>query len=206
MIDTNELRRLAQAVSGLGNCNQTWLDQSEDIPAVVVGHIGEDGETYPVVTIDCDQYYAADQSLPLGKFYAAANPAVIDEILDRLEAAEKERDELRAKVVEMEKQEPVVEVTCEPDYWSGGHFHKGYRPYIPSQQLAKLKIGSKLYLAPGAQPAPSVAAEREACAKACEKLTKPSGPVPGHPIDAWLLATLDCAEVIRARSVLEESK
>jgi len=44
----------------------------------------------------------------------------------------------------------------------------------------------------------SAAAAREACAKACERLTKPSGPVPGHPIDAWLLATLDCAEVIRA--------
>lgn len=45
----------------------------------------------------------------------------------------------------------------------------------------------------------AVANEREACAKVCERLTKPSGPVPGHPIDAWLLATLDCAKVIRAR-------
>lgn len=50
-----------------------------------------------------------------------------------------------------------------------------------------------------AQMMTSVATEREACAKACEKLTKPSGPVPGHPIDAWILGTLDCAEVIRAR-------
>ena len=88
MIDINELRQLAQAVSGWGNCNQAWIDQSEDVPAVVVGHIGEDGETYPVVTIDCDQYYAADQSLPLGKFIAAANPAAINELLDRLELAE----------------------------------------------------------------------------------------------------------------------
>ena len=128
MIDTNELRRLAQAVSGWGCCNQAWLDQSEDIPAVVVGHIGEDGETYPVVTIDCDQYGAADQSLPLGKFYAAANPAAISELLDRLEVAEKdialkeriidslgselnavakERDALRAKIEAMEQQKPA---------------------------------------------------------------------------------------------------
>ena len=42
-------------------------------------------------------------------------------------------------------------------------------------------------------------AEREACAKACERLIKPSGPVPGHPLDAWLIATVDCAEAIRAR-------
>ena len=98
MIDTKELGRLAQAVSGWGNCNQAWLDQSEDTPAAVVGHINEDGETYPVVTIDCDQYYAADQSLPLGKFYAAANPTAVIELLDRLEAAEKGHDELHSAV------------------------------------------------------------------------------------------------------------
>ena len=96
MIDINELRRLAQAVSGWSNCNQAWLDQSEDVQAAVVGHIDEDGNTYPVATIDCDQYYAAHQSLPLAKFYAAANPAVISELLDRLEAAEKERDNANA--------------------------------------------------------------------------------------------------------------
>ena len=110
MIDIKELRRLTQAVSGWSNCNQAWLDQSEDVPAAVVGHIDEDGNTYPVATIDCDQYYAARQSLPLAKFYAASNPAAITELLNRLEAAEKsdaeslamyrkardERDALRA--------------------------------------------------------------------------------------------------------------
>lgn len=90
MIDINELRRLAQAVIGWGCCNQTWLDQSEYVPAVMVGHINKDGETYPVATINCAPYSAADQSLALGKFYAAANPAAISELLDRLEAAEKE--------------------------------------------------------------------------------------------------------------------
>lgn len=67
----------------------------------MVGHINEDGETYPVVTIDCDQYSAAGQSLPLGKFYAAANPAVINEILNRLEAVEEERDTLRAELTDL---------------------------------------------------------------------------------------------------------
>lgn len=91
MIDIDKLRRRAQAVSGWSNCNQAWLAQSEDVQAAVVGHIDEDGNTYPVATIDCDQYYAARQSLPLAKFYAAANPAAISELLDRLEAAEQER-------------------------------------------------------------------------------------------------------------------
>lgn len=110
MIDINELRKLTQAVSGWSNCNHAWLDPSEDVAAAVVGHIDESGETYPVATIDCDQYYAAHQSLPLAKFYAAANPATLSELLDRLDAAEKsdaeslsmyrkardERDALRA--------------------------------------------------------------------------------------------------------------
>ena len=129
MIDINELRALTQAVSGWSNCNHAWLDTSEDVAAAVVGHIDESGETYPVATIDCDQYYAAHQSLPLAKFYAAANPAAISELLDRLEAAEKERDALRsalqheadcveaakaeidalrAKIEQMERQEPVA--------------------------------------------------------------------------------------------------
>ena len=106
MIDTKGLRRLAQAVIDWGSCNQAWLDQSEDTPAAVVGHINEDGETYPVATIDCDQYSAADQSLPLGKFYAAANPAAISELLDRLEAAERERAELLEALKSIE------------DYWN----------------------------------------------------------------------------------------
>lgn len=165
MIDTKELRRLAQAVSGWGNCNQTWLDQSEDVPAVVVGHIGEDGETYPVVTIDCDQYYAADQSLPLGKFYTAANPAAVIEILDRLEAAEKavaeayqrgyatgqeevekERDALRTKIEAMERQEPVAEI--------GEQYTLLFAGSGSMTELVKrhgIKIGTKLYALPGAK-------------------------------------------------------
>jgi len=96
MIDINELRALTQAVSEWSNCNHAWLDTSEDVAAAVVGHIDESGETYPVATIDCDQYYAAHQSLPLAKFYAAANPATLSELLDRLEAAEKERGNANA--------------------------------------------------------------------------------------------------------------
>lgn len=43
------------------------------------------------------------------------------------------------------------------------------------------------------------ASEREACAKICETLTKPSTPVPLHPLNGWLLGTHDCKAAIRAR-------
>ena len=43
----------------------------------------------------------------LKDFQEEANPSEVLELLDRLEAAEKERDALRARIEAMEKQEPV---------------------------------------------------------------------------------------------------
>ena len=87
-MELKELKVLAESVNGWGNCNQAWLDHSEDEPAAVVGHISEDGEPYPVTTVDCDQYYAAQDSLKLARFYAAANPATVLELIGRIEALE----------------------------------------------------------------------------------------------------------------------
>jgi len=181
MIDIDELRRLTQEVSGWSNCNQAWLDQSEDVPAAVVGHIDEDGNTYPIATIDCDQYYAANQSLPLAKFYAAANPAAVSEILDRLEAAEKERDALRAKVEGVEDERIIDErriADLMADLNRVGHENDALRakieamekqkpvaewvdstfdqyPYLrwrePYKAIAGAKLYTKFYALPGAQ-------------------------------------------------------
>ena len=63
---------------------------------IVSEPIGPDGSTY-------------EEKKANARLIAAANPAAISELLDRLEAAEKERDALRAKIEEMEKQEPVAE-------------------------------------------------------------------------------------------------
>lgn len=50
----------------------------------------------------------SDATERCAEFIAAANPATILELLARLEAAEKERDALRAKVEAMEQQAPVA--------------------------------------------------------------------------------------------------
>ena len=42
------------------------------------------------------------------EFASSTPPLAILELLDRLEAAEKERDDLKAKIAEMEKQDPVT--------------------------------------------------------------------------------------------------
>ena len=47
-MELQKLKALAEEVTQWSNCNQAWLDQSEDDPAAVVGHIDDDGNTYPV--------------------------------------------------------------------------------------------------------------------------------------------------------------
>jgi len=85
-MELQELKALAEEVKQWSNCNQAWLDQSEDDPAAVVGHIDEDGNTYQVATIDCDQYYAAQDSIKLARFYAAANPETVLQLIAMIES------------------------------------------------------------------------------------------------------------------------
>ena len=125
MIDINELRRRAQAATPgpwkmlpVGDGRQKFaVADSEFLSILTV--TDEGGATFGTVYDDDD-----------ARFIAAANPAAISELLDRLEEAEKERgsammlvdrlalalntsnherDALRAKIAEMEQQEPVAE-------------------------------------------------------------------------------------------------
>lgn len=59
-----------------------------------------------------------------------------------------ERDALRAQLAEIEKQEPVLVVEKEPDYWSGGHFHEGSKPHIKTTKVWRLPISTKLFTRP----------------------------------------------------------
>lgn len=91
-LNLEKLKMLAQSVKGWSNCNSAWLDTSEDDSAAVVGHISEDGETYPVAVIDCDQYYRGQDSLKLARFYAEANPAIVLALIEKIEALQKAED------------------------------------------------------------------------------------------------------------------
>ena len=130
IININELRRLAQAATPgpwkmlpVGDGRQKFaVADSEFLSILTV--TDEGGATFGTVYDDAD-----------AKFIAAANPAAISELIDRIETAEKERDvlrdrlalesqengalrdsvdraceerdELRAKIEAMEKQEPA---------------------------------------------------------------------------------------------------
>ena len=89
MTDIKEIKAAALAVTGW-KLDHAWLDTSEDESSAVVGHIDEDGNEYAVITVDCDQYFQGQDSLPLAKYYAQANPPAVLELITRLEAAEKE--------------------------------------------------------------------------------------------------------------------
>ena len=125
MIDTKELRRLAQAAT-----TGPWYvtgKLTRYVEALIDGGLIQ--EVAACGPTKADGGYGPQQEAN-ARLIAAANPAAISELLDRLEEAEKERgsammlvdrlalalntsnherDALRAKIAEMEQQEPVAE-------------------------------------------------------------------------------------------------
>ena len=138
MIDINELRRLAQAATP--NVERACKYQNEHW--IREGHVDFD---------NADLFIASERPQEDAEFYAAANPAAISELLDRLEAAEKERDwhaercedamnecaALRAKIEQMERQEQARLVTPTAYRWR-------YRGAIKWQYGELTEEGAKL--------------------------------------------------------------
>ena len=130
MIDINELRRLAQAATpGPWWVNQDGLNHGFERGVMEINALDWWALAGAWVVNDGKQ---SDEGSANAKFIAAVNPATVSELLDRLEAAERnlnccqgermeaaslflsvktrlteERDALRAKIEAMEKQEPV---------------------------------------------------------------------------------------------------
>ena len=102
MIDTKELRRLAQAATPGG----WYVELGNYVYGCKEVTDGEE-EWHPVIACTDDDEVSINFE-GNANFIAAANPAVINELLDRLEAAEKERDALRAKIEALEQQKPVA--------------------------------------------------------------------------------------------------
>ena len=151
MIDINELRRLAQDQEWIGR----WYDAGcETLMAERNGEHEEVAHPYPIGLVP---------------YLVAVQPTAVSELLDRLEAAEKERDEfkracfghisdnsmLRAKVEQMEKQEPVAFA-----HWSANGFSEDPEKLVvthepPDSHSRRMARWFPLYALPGAQPAPS---------------------------------------------------
>ena len=95
----DELKALAEGMDGWPNkaafeCDDAWC----------VGAIDEDENLYPVIEIQTEQYDAFDASEPMAKYYAAANPPAILELLAERDALLAERDELKRDVEILERE------------------------------------------------------------------------------------------------------
>lgn len=171
MIDINELRRLAQAATP-GPWIAAGPSFGESLPKhlneVVVDREGDEDDGYSICNapIGLNEERSDDM-----EFIAEANPLAIEELLDRLETAEKERDALRAalqheadcmeaakaeidalraKVAEMEQQEPVAwlhESRRDSDVVTSAVKHVWQR----ARPMSLASYSIPLYLAPGAK-------------------------------------------------------
>ena len=122
MIDTKELRRLAQAATP-----GPWINHGRQLNVAGLPHSAVAAKTL-LARVYSEAYGDVEQETANASFIAAANPAAITELLDRLEAAENDSarhkalaesalrvakgwedkcNDLRAKVEAMERQEPV---------------------------------------------------------------------------------------------------
>ena len=129
MIDTKELRRLAQAATP-----GPWINHGRQLNVAGLPHSAVAAKTL-LARVYSEAYGDVEQETANASFIAAANPAAITELLDRLEAAENDSarhkalaesalrvakgwedkcNDLRAKIEAMERQEPVGKFTQHP--------------------------------------------------------------------------------------------
>ncbi|MEA9994560.1 MULTISPECIES: hypothetical protein [unclassified Pseudomonas] len=88
MSDYSKLKELAAATEGWQKLFDCWPERSEDGDLDMnwfVGSVNEDGEKYPVLEVNTDQYDAPEGAGRLARFYAAANPAVVLGLLAEIE-------------------------------------------------------------------------------------------------------------------------
>lgn len=131
---TNELRRLAQAATP-----GPWMLRTAPTSSGLC-HIVSAADWRGAFIYGDNIRKGVDDALPKAqelaanaRLIAAANPAAITELLDRLEAAEKERDALRAKIAEMEKMQGALRRHHEMAMGAG---------LDPSHSLTKLRVSA----------------------------------------------------------------
>lgn len=98
MIDIEKLRKLAQAATP-----GPWINHGRQPNVTGLPHSAVAAKTL-LARVYSEAYGDVKQETANASFIAAANPAAIVELLDRLEAAEKERDVLRDRLA-LESQE-----------------------------------------------------------------------------------------------------
>lgn len=104
MTTNKQLRELAEGVKHWGSSiADAWPSDPDSNDTWSAGAIDEDGNKYPVIEVDADQYNAPGDSERLARFFTAANPATVLALLDAYEALQVECAQLRAAMQEENK-------------------------------------------------------------------------------------------------------
>jgi hypothetical protein len=80
-MNTAELKKLAEAVMAWGLCDVQQGPDDAEAGIAMVGIKYDDGEFAEVFVIDAGFYYAEQEAIKIARYYAAANPAAILELL-----------------------------------------------------------------------------------------------------------------------------
>ena len=149
----SELRKLAEAAKEWSNVTEIRSDTG-DYGCTIGGMV--DGEFYPVVTVECEIYYA--DSMPLAAYIAAANPATVIGLMDEIDRLRTEavaadirieNDALVIAGLTAERDALLVRVTAlesiaNSDDGAGG---EGMKLYIENRdmksRLAALEVNQK---------------------------------------------------------------
>jgi len=112
-IDINKLRRLTQAATP-----GPWVNYGRQPSAAGLPYSAVAAKTL-LVRVYSEAYGDFEQETANAEFIAAANPAAVSELLDRLEAAEKERDALRNEIAFVKEVEFPRKAQAVADAWKG---------------------------------------------------------------------------------------
>lgn len=117
MTSSIEAVRAALAACPPGwHCDQAIPEIDEPGQALIGADL--DGYFYEVLTVDTGLYGEVQEkdALPLANFYAACNPVAITELLATLDAAIRERDELRGDAAMWRKWVPYLRTVRKMPY------------------------------------------------------------------------------------------
>jgi hypothetical protein len=107
MIDINELRRLAQAATP-----GPWINHGRQPNVAGLPHSAVAAKTL-LARVYSEAYGDVEQETANASFIAAANPAAISELLDRIETAEEERDDVAQQLVQSEIGKRAISEECD---------------------------------------------------------------------------------------------
>lgn len=85
---------IAAVPRGWGNAFDEARKHPDEDGIAQVGGVDEDQRLYPVIEVNCDEYYGPEDSLPLARYISAAKPKTIAALFAEREALREALDRI----------------------------------------------------------------------------------------------------------------